>query len=237
MISTKLTCVTTTLREAGNFNASVNSTDVYSDLGNSGYLMITSTDAVSFETQETTIINPIVTPDNGVHDESDNMVPEGLIKPYPASDFSGLNGTKQPSGSARPNGTQSMNGSARTDGIQPLGGSSRPDRTQPLSGSARHNRTQPLGGSSRPDGTQPLGGSSRPDRTQPLSGSTRPNRTQPLDKSARSKGTPAQSDKRKKVQFTGTENQRKILDNTKYFMDYYFNPIVVIVGLLGKNIF
>ena len=214
----------TTLREAGNFNASVNSTDVYSDLGNSGYLMITSTEAVSFETQETTIINPIVTPDNGVHDKSDNMVPEGLIKPHPAGDSSGLNGTKQPSGSARPNGTGNLDGSSRPYGTQPICGPSRPNGTQPLGGSARPNRTEPLGGSSRPNGTQTLDGSARP------------NRTQPLDKSARPKGTPAKSGKRNKVQFTGTENQRTILDNTKYFMDYYYNPIVVIVGLLGKNI-
>ena len=212
VISTKLTCVATTLREAGNFNASVNSADVYSDLGNSGYSVITSNDIVSFETQETTIINLTVTPDNGVHDEIDNMFPEGLIITNPASGSSRLNGAKLPSDFSRPNRTRL------------LGGSSIPNGTQQLSGTARPNRTGPLGGPSRPD------------RTQPLSGSTRPNRTEPLDKSARSKGTPAQSDIRKKVQFTGTENQRKILDNTKYFMDYYVNQIVVIVGLLGKNI-
>ena len=212
LISTKLTCVATTLSEDGNLSASVNSakqmphqTDVYSDLGNSGYPMITSTDATSFETQETTIVYPIVTPDDR-------------------------------GGSSRPNKTGKLGGSSRPNGTQPTGGPSRPNGTQPLGGSVRPNRTQPLGGPSRPDGTQPLGGSARPNGTQTLDGSARPNRTHPLDKSARHKGTPAKSGKRNKVQFTGTENQRKILDNTKYFMDYYYNPIVVIVGLLGKNI-
>ena len=39
---------------------------------------------------------------------------------------------------------------------------------------------------------------------------------------------------RRKSPFSGTEKQREILDDIECFMDYYYNPAVVIVGLIGK---
>ena len=34
--------------------------------------------------------------------------------------------------------------------------------------------------------------------------------------------------------FTGTQKQREILDDIEYFMKKFYNPIVVVIGLLGK---
>ena len=66
-----------------------------------------------------------------------------------------------------------------------------------------------------------------------LSGVTKP---RPPDGSARPNGTRPQDGQqiRRKSPFSGTEKQREILDDIEYFMDYYYNPAVVIVGLIGK---
>ena len=66
-----------------------------------------------------------------------------------------------------------------------------------------------------------------------LSGVTKP---RPPDGSARPNGTRPQDGQqiRRKSPFSGTEKQREILDDIECFMDYYYNPAVVIVGLIGK---
>ena len=62
--------------------------------------------------------------------------------------------------------------------------------------------------------------------TKPPGGrSATPNLTQPRDG----------QQIRRKSPFSGTEKQREILDNIECFMDYYYNPTVVIVGLMGKT--
>ena len=66
-----------------------------------------------------------------------------------------------------------------------------------------------------------------------LSGVTKP---RPPDGSARPNGTRPQDGQqiRRKSTFSGTEKQREILDDIECFMDYYYNPAVVIIGLIGK---
>ena len=66
--------------------------------------------------------------------------------------------------------------------------------------------------------------SSRVIKPRPPDGSAIPNVTQSRDG----------QQIRRKSPFSGTEKQREILDDIECFMDYYYNPAVVIVGLIGK---
>ena len=72
--------------------------------------------------------------------------------------------------------------------------------------------------------TQDGNNTSRVIKPRPPGGSAIPNVTQSRDG----------QQIRRKSPFSGTEKQREILDNIECFMDYYYNPVAVIVGLMGK---